>query len=56
MALKSDAKFEEKLTCGLKYDTRTVCSYHVTYEFQSESTRYSYLNLKELLAQNRVKI
>ena len=34
----------------------TVCSYHVTYAFQSESTLYSCLNVKELLAQNRHKI
>ena len=34
----------------------TVCSYHVTYLFQSESTLYSCLNVKELLAQNRCKI
>ena len=31
----------------------TVCSYHVTYVFQSESTLYSCLNVKELLAQSR---
>ena len=31
----------------------TVWSYHVTYAFQSESTLYSSLNVKELLAQNR---
>ena len=31
----------------------TVCSCHVTYVFQSESTRYSCLNLKELLARSR---
>ena len=30
----------------------TVCSYHVTYAFQSESTPYSCLNVKELLARN----
>ena len=34
----------------------TVCSYHATYRFQSESTLYSYLNVKKLLAQNRHKI
>ena len=28
----------------------TVCSCHVTYAFQSESTLYSCLNVKELLA------
>ena len=27
-----------------------VCSYHATYAFQSESTLYSCLNVKELLA------
>ena len=30
-----------------------VSSYHVTYMFQSESTLYSFLNVKELLTQNR---
>ena len=34
----------------------SVCSYHVTYAFQSESTLYSCLNVKELLAQNRRNI
>ena len=31
----------------------TVCSYHVTYVFQSESTPYCCLNVKALLVQNR---
>ena len=30
-----------------------VCSYHVMYAFQNESTFYSCLNVKELLARNR---
>ena len=34
----------------------TVCSYQVTYAFQSESTLYSCLNVKDLLAWNRHKI
>ena len=34
----------------------TVCSYHVTYAFQSESTLYNWLNVKEILARNRHKI
>ena len=34
----------------------TVCSYHVTYTFQSKSTLSSCLNVKELLAQNRREI
>ena len=34
----------------------TVCFYHVTNVFQSESALYSCLNLKELLAQSRREI
>ena len=34
----------------------TVCSYHVTYAFQSESTLYCCLNVKELLARSRREI
>ena len=34
-----------------KIINKTVCSYHVMYAFQSESTLYSYLNVKKLLAQ-----
>ena len=34
----------------------TVCFYHVTYAFQSESTLYSCLDAKELLARNRREI
>ena len=37
----------------LCYVHLTVCSYHVTYAFYSESTLCSYLNVKELLAQNQ---
>ena len=28
MTLKSDAKFEEKLTCGLKNDMRNLANFH----------------------------
>ena len=31
----------------------TVCYYHVTHAFQNESTLCSFLNVKEILAQNR---
>ena len=34
----------------------SVCSCHVTYTFQCESTLYCCLNVKELLAQSRHKI
>ena len=34
----------------------TVCSCHVTYAFESESTFYSCLNVKELLARSRCEI
>ena len=30
-----------------------VCFFHVTYEFESESTLYSFLNVKDLLARSR---
>ena len=36
--------------------TLTVCSCHVTYEFQSESTLYSCLNVKELLVRSKREI
>ena len=35
---------------------KTLCFYHVTNGFQSESALYSCLNVKELLAQNRRNI
>ena len=34
----------------------TVCYYHATYAFQSQSTLYNCLNFKELLAQSRHEI
>ena len=34
----------------------SVVTYHVTYVFQSESTRYSYLDVKELISQSRGEI
>ena len=34
----------------------TVCCYHVTYAFQSESTLYICLNVKKLLARNKRNI
>ena len=40
-----------------KFTVWAVCSCHVTYAFQSESTLYSYtLNIKELLARSRREI
>ena len=33
-----------------------LCSYHVTYAFQSESTLYSFLNVTELLARDMYEI
>ena len=33
----------------------SVCSYHVTYAFQSESTLHSCLNVKELLAHSETR-
>ena len=34
----------------------TVCSCHVTYAFQSESTLYNYLNVKKLFARSMREI
>ena len=28
MTMKSDAKFEEKLTCGLENDSRNMANFH----------------------------
>ena len=39
-----------------KKNMSTVCSCHVTYVFQIESTLYHSLNVKELLAQSRHEI
>ena len=41
-------------TLNAKYRFLTLCSYHVTYVFQSESTLYMYV--KELLSQSRCEI
>ena len=54
-------KLKQKVTnYNLRYDLikelekdLIVCFYHVTYEFESESTVYSCLNVKELLARSR---
>ena len=43
--------FSNKMTLLL-----SVCYYHVTYEFQSESKLYSLSNVKELLARSRRNI
>ena len=43
-------------TISLNKIDHTVCYYHVTYTFRSESTRCVCLNVKELLAQSRCDI
>ena len=43
---------EQKFKYFKNEKSLTLCSYHVTYAFQSESTIYSFLNVEELLAQN----
>ena len=30
MTLKGDAKFEEKLTCGLEHDVRSIENFHLS--------------------------
>ena len=54
--LEKDLKLRIFRTSSANNFLLTVCSYHVTYEFQSESTLYSCLNVKELLARNRCYI
>ena len=46
------AVFENHSLWYPKWTFMSVCSDHVTYAFQSESTLYSCLNVKELLARN----
>ena len=50
--MRNNAYFQKKLQC-LKL---SVCSYHVTYTFQSESTLCSCLNVKEIFAGSRCEI
>ena len=48
--------FQKPMLRKIKWEVQKdliVCSYHVTYAFQSESTLYSSLNVKETLARNK---
>ena len=45
-----------ELLAFLTVSILTVCSYDVTYAFQSESTFYSCLNVRELLARSKREI
>ena len=49
-------KIRERELISKNLSILTVCSCHVTYAFQSESTLYSCLNVKELLARSRREI
>ena len=40
----------------MKKTNESVCSYHVTYAFHSESTLYGFVNVKEILARSRIEI
>ena len=42
MALKSDAKFKEKLTCGFKYDMRNLVNFHPTTQKSKNFTSMGY--------------
>ena len=57
---KSDAIIAKVYKCRIyllwKLYISTVCYCPVTYDFQSESTLYSHLDVKELLARNRCHI
>ena len=43
MALKGDAKFKEKLTCGFKYDVRNLVNFHPTTQKSKNFTPMGYL-------------
>ena len=55
---KIEVDFPEMNFLKLQNDRLLIylCFYHVTYAFQSESTLYSCLNVKELLARSRREI
>ena len=42
MALKSDAKFKEKPTCGFKYDMTNLVNFHPTTQKSKNFTPMSY--------------
>ena len=42
MALKSDAKFEEKLTLGFRYDMRNLVNFHPTTQKSKNFTSMGY--------------
>ena len=50
------ASFYIAFTFMNNHDSLTVCSYHVTYAFQNESTLYSCLNVKKLFLRSRREI
>ena len=50
------AKWLSRAVSTYLYGTLTVCSYHVTYAFQSESILYCCLNVRELINQNRLEV
>ena len=42
MTLKSDAKFEERLTCGFKYDMSNLVNFHPTTQKSENFTLMAY--------------
>ena len=54
MRYSTEPKFR-KYVKGYRFSL-ALCSCHVTYAFQSESTLYSCLNVNELLARSRREI
>ena len=56
MARRLIALFNIFTYSAMRSITLTVCSCHVTYPFQDESTLYNCMNVKELLARSRRKI
>ena len=56
MTRKSDAKFEEKLTCGFKYDMKNLVNFHPATQKSENCTSMGYFCPKymrfELMALN----
>ena len=48
MALKSDAKFKEKLTCSFKYDMRSFVNFHATTQTTENFTFMGQLSPKQM--------
>ena len=54
MALKSDAKIKEKLTCGFKYDMRNLVNFHPTTQKSESFSSVSYFCPKHIMFELKI--